>query len=369
MKKFLSMFLIVLIILAGVGTGFYFGYDYKTESTATVDNNKDDNIINNDNNDDTLIDIDSIKLNLPEKFNSATTFNTYKLSDNKIALSASSGVNGLYSYDLSTHTCTEISDVGCNWKLVGELSNGDKYLSNTSSTDKVGLFIRYDYSEDDFIDLAEYKISSTCQIDDETLVLTSQSLDAGFGGFKFLNLTTNIITTPDIDNMTGFGYDDWFLVGDNTYLILSNFYNYKWAHIYDRTTNSLVEIDYDGTFSYSIKSFINISETKYLLVFNDALYVFDSSINTLTKVDTTYRAFSLGHKINSDNILISSTSSGLYCYTISTNTLTQITAFGRSYDLFEDNDDGTFTISSTSYGFSVDYDFVNNEIINYYYEI
>lgn len=372
MKKFLNFVIIILLLIACVGTGIYFGYYYKNDNTQDVEQNQD---IGQNQDDDNLESNINVKIDLPEKFDEAVALVSYKVNDNKIVLtdsgvSSSKGLTGLYSYDLASGELVTITDSYADYEILYTLSNGDKYLSNTGSFDDNGIFFKYDYANDNFVKIAELKVGYMNEIDDNTFALSSlYSTSGSFLGFKFLDLTTNEITTPDIDNMTGMGYDIWFNIDNNKFLIFSANIAYTNPHIYDRSTNELLEIS--GDFPTVLKSCVKLSNSEFLLVYPTKLLILDISDNSVTTVETSYKYFGVTEKVADDIVLIGSNSAGqgIYTYTISSNTVSQLTLFSRNYDSIVNNEDGTYTISSSSNNTEVVYDVVQNKIIKYFYEI
>ena len=372
MKKFLSFVIIILLLFACAGLGIYVVDYYKNENIQDIDQGQD---VDQNQDDDNLESNINVKIDLPEKFNEAVSLVSYKVNDNKIVLtdsgvSSSKGLTGLYSYDLTSGELVTITDSYADYEVLYTLSNGDKFLSNTSSFDNNGIFFKYDYANDNFLKIAELKVCYMNEIDDNTFALSSlYSTHGSFLGFKFLDLTTNEITTPDIDNMTGMGYDIWFNIDNNKFLIFSANSAYSAPHIYNRLTNELVEIS--GDFPTGLKSCVKLSNSEFLLVYSTKLLILDISDNSVTTVETSFKYFGVAEKVADDIVLIGSNSAGqgMYIYTISSKTVSQLTLFSRNYDSIVNNGDGTYTISSSSNNIEVVYDVVQNKIIKYFYEI
>ena len=367
-KIMISVLILILIgILTFVGIYTYQNFDQIKNWIKNIDVTN-TNVDKNEDSIDNLID----KLKLPSEFSSAdSALEVYQISPEKLILSSSYDNEGLYCYDLTNDDCFAVSTMGTSWRPVFILDNGDQFLSNNCNTDNSGSFIMYDYSEDTFIKLAELKVRYMNRLNENIFVLSS-GFDSGyFVGFRFLYLDTLEITFPDLENNIGMGFDYWYSLGGDNYLVLSNRYSFSAVHKYNLSTNELIRLD---NADYSVKSVIKLKDDKYLVVYQNSAYIFNNFDNSMTELEVPLTAgnysvpsLSGSCKVN-ENIVFISGYYGCYRYDIDLNSMEVITDFGGSYDSFVDNGDGTFTISSSEEGFSFDYDSIDGVVLNYYYD-
>lgn len=294
--------------------------------------------------------------------------NKITLSNGDILTSSSSSSDpGIYLYDASEKTLTQIFDEEYNWRYGYELPNGDALISSTRPSS--GLLLYNNSTQTiTLVDSTSSYTNKFIKYSDEKIFLSSNN-DIRMKYlycYDVINKTLTEVYTLDSTPLNGYGYSSIKIAANGNCII----YGTNMPSVYYNAETDSYKASNAGRFSTSY--YEEVGNDKYLskgsiasvyvydLVTDERVQLFknENSSNSQFRYNEHFRMANGNYLITTSESKQDSNRAGVLLYDSTSNTVTKIYA-SEEWDTFEEVEGGVKISNSKDDSVTLYYDFEN----------